>query len=86
MELCRMFAAAVVNQNFRHLLLTDPELALQNGYQGETFGLANDERSLLLSIRADSLADLASQLLRTLERQIFSGSIYSAQHLAMLES
>ena len=70
LELSRLLAAAVVNPKFCHLLLKDPELALDTGFQGETFSLTDEERDLVRSIRADSLADLASQLARTFIEQI----------------
>jgi hypothetical protein len=62
LELCRLLAAAVVSPGFRRLLLTRPELALESGYQGETFLLNEQERALVVSIRADSLAELAGQI------------------------
>ena len=65
LELSRLLAAAVINPEFRHLLLDEPELALKNGFQGEDFLFTEEERELILSIRAASLADLASQLART---------------------
>ena len=64
LEISRLLAAAVVNQQFCHLLLEDPALALKTGFQGETFSFNNEERSLIQSIRADSLEDLANQLAR----------------------
>jgi hypothetical protein len=65
--LSRVFAAAVVSRQFCQMLLRDPQTALQNGYLGETFKLSDHERSLLVSIRAESLSDLASQMNRALE-------------------
>jgi hypothetical protein len=65
-ELSRMFAAAVINRQFCEMLLKNPYEALQNGYLGETFQLSMEERELLTSIRADSLADLAKQINRAL--------------------
>ena len=65
LELSRLLAAAVVNSEFCHLLLDDPELALKNGFQGEDFLFTEEERELIVSIRAASLADLASQLAGT---------------------
>jgi len=62
LELSRLLAAAVVNPSFCHLLLVDPQLAMENGYQGETFLLSDADRYLLLSIRADSLAELTQQI------------------------
>lgn len=60
--LSRLIAAAVVNQKFCSLLLHNPAAALAHGYGGEPFGLAPEEQSLVLSIRATSLADFAMQV------------------------
>ena len=60
--LSQVFAAAVVNQQFRDMLLQDPSIALQKGYQGETFSLSKEEQDLLITIRAKSLSDLAKQV------------------------
>jgi hypothetical protein len=62
----RVFAAAVVNKQFCSMLLQDPQVALQKGYLGETFPLSREERDLIVSIRADSLSDLAKQVNRSL--------------------
>lgn len=64
--LSRMFAAAVVNQQFCEMLLTNPQEALRKGYLGETFTLTKDERDLIVSTRARSLGDLARALSRSL--------------------
>jgi hypothetical protein len=69
LELNRLLATAVVNYQFRSLLLNNPEAALRDGYQGTPFSLADEERNLLLSIHADSLQDLAQQLLVSLSEQ-----------------
>jgi hypothetical protein len=63
----RVFAAAVVNQQFCGMLLQDPYRALQNGYLGETFLLNKEEQDLIVSIRASSLSDLAKQVNRALQ-------------------
>ncbi len=60
----RVFAAAVVNHQFREALLREPEAALANGYLGQTFPLSEQEKRLITSIRAESLADLAKQVNR----------------------
>jgi hypothetical protein len=65
LELSRLMAAAVINPDFCRCLLDDPELAIRNGFQGEDFFFTEDERNLILSIRADSLPSLANQLART---------------------
>jgi hypothetical protein len=69
LELNRLLATAVVNYQFRNMLLNDPEAALKDGYQGTPFSLADEERKLLLSIHADSLQDLAQQLLVSFSEQ-----------------
>ncbi len=61
-EISRLLTAAVVNGRFRKLLLSDPARALACGYDGEPFWFAKDERERILSIKAKSLADFASQL------------------------
>lgn len=58
----RVFAAAVVNRQFCDMLLKNPREALQKGYLGETFILTPEEISLIASIRADTLSDLARQV------------------------
>jgi len=63
-ELSRLVTAAVVNQKFCNLLLTNPALALASGYNGESFCLAPDEQARVLAIRATSLADFATQLVK----------------------
>jgi hypothetical protein len=57
-----LFAAAVVNRQFREMLLENPEAALRRGYLGEGFELSREERERLTSARAQSLADLAKTL------------------------
>lgn len=62
--LSRMMTAAVVNQKFRDLLLSNPAAAMSRGYLGEKFSLNSDEMELVLSIQATDLADFAQQLLQ----------------------
>ena len=61
-----VFAAAVVSQTFRSLLLQDPEQALRQGYMGKRFGLSPEDASLIVSLNAGSLCDLAKQVVQTL--------------------
>ena len=61
-----LFAAAVVSQGFRDMLLSDPEKALKQGYLGKGFGLSQADASLIVSLNAKSLADLAQQVVQTL--------------------
>jgi hypothetical protein len=66
-ELSRVFAAAIINRQFCDMLLQHPQQALQTGYFGETFLLSKEEQDLIISIRACSLADLATQVTRALQ-------------------
>ena len=66
LELYRLLAAAVVNPHFCRLLLVDPKQALEDGYQGETFFLGDADRFVLLSLHADTLAELARQITQAL--------------------
>jgi len=61
-EISRILTAAVINENFRKLLLANPDKALSAGYRGEPFHLATEERHQLASIRANSLAEFAAQI------------------------
>lgn len=60
--LSKLFEAAVVNRQFCQLLLNQPETALQQGYLGNSFDLTREEQALIVSIRANSLPDLAQQV------------------------
>jgi hypothetical protein len=64
--LARLFAAAIVNHQFRERLLNEPHAALMNGYPGQLFPLTEEEKTLIISIRAKSLPDLAKQVNRAL--------------------
>ncbi len=58
----RLLSAAVINQGFRELLLTNPTKALDRGFCGEQFALDRHERNLILSIQARDLSDFALQI------------------------
>ncbi len=61
-EYSRILTAAVVNERFRKLLLSNPALALKSGYGGEAFNLAVEESERISSIKASSLAEFARQM------------------------
>ena len=63
----RLFAAAIVSDQFRETLLNKPEEALANGYLGQTFMLSDQEKTLIKSIQADTLTDLAQKVNRALK-------------------
>jgi hypothetical protein len=64
--LSSVFAAAVVSQSFCQLLLSHPQQALQQGYMGKQFQLSAEDSSLIISMNARSLKDLAKQVVQTL--------------------
>jgi hypothetical protein len=64
----RLFAAAVVNNQFRETLLREPEAALANGYLGQSFLLSDQEQYILKSVRAKTLADLAQKVNQALKK------------------
>jgi len=66
-EYSRILTAAVINMQFRQLLLTNPGKAIEAGYGGEVFALAREEKRRVAEIRATSLADFASQLSQVLD-------------------
>ena len=66
-EYSRILTAAVINMQFRQLLLTNPGKAIDNGFGGEMFHLAREEKKQVAAIRATSLADFASQLNQVIE-------------------
>lgn len=72
----RLLAAAVISARFRNLLLSRPEQALQEGFQGEDFNLDRVERDLILSIQAVDLADFAIQLMAPRPERIAEPSGY----------
>jgi len=61
-EYSRILTAAVVNEKFRKLLLSDPEMAVRMGFGGEAFHLDKADTHRLASIRATSLAEFARQM------------------------
>ncbi len=63
----RLFAAAVVSDQFRETLLREPEAALANGYLGQTFALTDQEQTIIKSVRASTLTDLAQQVNQALK-------------------
>ena len=65
-ELSGVFAAAVVSQSFRDLLLSNPEQALKQGYGGKSFRLSAEAASRIVSLNAKTLPELAQHVIQTL--------------------
>ena len=63
----RLFAAAIVNNQFRETLLRKPEEALENGYLGQPFALSDQEKKIIQSVRAKTLSDLAQKVNQALK-------------------
>jgi hypothetical protein len=63
----RLFAAAVVNSQFREKLLNEPESALANGYLGQNFTLTDQEVIIIRSVRAKDLTDFAQKVNQALK-------------------
>ena len=63
----RLFAAAVVSDQFRKTLLRAPEEALANGYLGQTFPLTDQEKKIIKTIRAENLSDFAQKVNQALK-------------------
>ncbi len=61
-EYSRIMTAAVISERFRKLLLSNPQLAIKNGYAGEAFNLEKEESERISSIKASSLAEFAKQM------------------------
>jgi hypothetical protein len=59
-----LLCAAMINRNFCEILITDPSLALSEGYEGHVFNLAPEEYNLVTHIQAINLEDFAEQVLR----------------------
>jgi hypothetical protein len=58
-EMSRLINAALVAPGFCELLLTNPEAALAQGYNGESFSLTARARHFVLTTQATSIADFA---------------------------
>lgn len=64
----RLFAAAIVSDQFRAILLREPEKALANGYLGQTFPLTDQEKKIIKNIRAENLTDFAQKVNQALKK------------------
>jgi hypothetical protein len=68
-EINRLLAAAAVSSRFCSLLLSDPARAIDEGFAGERFLLSADEQDFIVSLRAASLKEFATQLCEHLSRR-----------------
>jgi hypothetical protein len=63
----RLFAAAIVSDQFRTTLLHAPEEALAKGYLGQTFSLTDQEKRIIKTVRAENLTDFAQKVNKALK-------------------
>lgn len=63
----RLFAAAIVSDQFRATLLHEPEEALAKGYLGQVFPLTDQEKKIIKTIRAENLTDFAQKVNQALK-------------------
>ena len=61
-DINRLLSAAVINRQFRSMLLCDPASAAETGYEGESFSFDHKEKEKLCAIHASSLREFAAQL------------------------
>lgn len=63
----RLFAAAIVSDQFRSMLLKEPEVALAGGYLGQTFSLTDQEKRIIKNVHAENLTDFAQKVNQALK-------------------
>lgn len=62
-EFGRLIHAAIINPNFRKLLLSNPKLSIESGYCGESFHFSPDLKHKITLIKASTLEEFSAQLL-----------------------
>ena len=63
----RLFAAAIVSNQFRAKLLSEPEAAMTGGYLGQPFALTDHEKKIIKTVQANNLADFAQKVNQALK-------------------
>ena len=63
----RLFAAAIVSDQFRSMLLKEPETALAGGYLGQNFCLTDQEKRIIKTVHAENLTDFAQKVNQALK-------------------
>ena len=69
-EYSRIISAAVISQQFRKNLLSDPVKAISAGYCNEKFNITSEELRQIKMFKAKSLEEFAAKLTR-IENKIF---------------
>ena len=68
----RLFVAAALNTQFCTKLLNEPNLAVDEGFGGETFILSDGTLKLMLSIQTDSLPEFIRRLDNLMSNRLLS--------------
>jgi hypothetical protein len=63
----RLFAAAIVSDQFRAKLLSEPEAAVTGGYLGQSFALTDHEKKIIQTVQAKNLTDFAQKVNQALK-------------------
>ena len=63
----RLFAAAIVSDQFRAKLLSEPEAAMTGGYLGQAFVLTDQEKRIIKTVQANDLKDFAQKVNQALK-------------------
>lgn len=66
-EIGRLMHAAIISPRFCRQLLADPVAAIEAGYTGESFHFPGEVKDQIRQIKAGSLEDFASQVLKVVE-------------------
>jgi len=83
-EFGQLISAAVVNRNFRNLLLSNPEKALDDGYSNQPFFFTSSEKNQICSIVASSLSEFAAKLIMISKKSV-SINLINENALVLLE-
>lgn len=62
-EFGRLIHAAIINPNFRKMLLSNPKLSIETGYCGESFQFSPELKNKITLIKAGTLEEFSTQLL-----------------------
>jgi hypothetical protein len=63
-EFGRLIHAAIINTRFRETLLMNPVCAIEAGYMGESFQFSSDLKDRIGLIKAGTLEDFSTQIMR----------------------
>lgn len=63
----RLFAAAIVSDQFRAKLLSEPEAAMTGGYLGQPFSLTDHEKKIIKTVQTNSFTDFAQKVNQALK-------------------